>query len=111
MIRRPPRSTLFPYTTLFRSRAGEVISRVINDVEQTKDFVITGLMNLWLDATTVLIAITIMLTMDVPLTVVAIIEVPLYIIAVCYVLAYVRKLNRHWSLDLSDDLHILYVNV
>src|SRR5690348_17733570 len=24
MIRRPPRSTLFPYTTLFRSAAGEV---------------------------------------------------------------------------------------
>src|SRR2546422_3385687 len=24
MIRRPPRSTLFPYTTLFRSQAGEV---------------------------------------------------------------------------------------
>src|SRR3989304_8028783 len=24
MIRRPPRSTLFPYTTLFRSEAGEV---------------------------------------------------------------------------------------
>src|SRR5688572_31432153 len=24
MIRRPPRSTLFPYTTLFRSRAGGV---------------------------------------------------------------------------------------
>src|SRR2546430_4677448 len=25
MIRRPPRSTLFPYTTLFRSRGGQVI--------------------------------------------------------------------------------------
>src|SRR2546429_3699171 len=25
MIRRPPRSTLFPYTTLFRSRAGIVL--------------------------------------------------------------------------------------
>src|SRR2546430_13403400 len=25
MIRRPPRSTLFPYTTLFRSLAGEII--------------------------------------------------------------------------------------
>src|SRR3712207_7813630 len=24
MIRRPPRSTLFPYTTLFRSRAGQL---------------------------------------------------------------------------------------
>src|SRR2546427_9271164 len=27
MIRRPPRSTLFPYTTLFRSRAGRGIGR------------------------------------------------------------------------------------
>src|SRR5258707_7624673 len=25
MIRRPPRSTLFPYTTLFRSRAGSTL--------------------------------------------------------------------------------------
>src|SRR2546423_8586305 len=25
MIRRPPRSTLFPYTTLFRSKPGQVI--------------------------------------------------------------------------------------
>src|SRR5256885_5790141 len=30
MIRRPPRSTLFPYTTLFRSRVdGEVASRQV----------------------------------------------------------------------------------
>src|SRR5256885_8298910 len=28
MIRRPPRSTLFPYTTLFRSFAGEVFTAV-----------------------------------------------------------------------------------
>src|SRR3712207_8376535 len=28
MIRRPPRSTLFPYTTLFRSRDGSPVSRV-----------------------------------------------------------------------------------
>src|SRR2546427_12537745 len=28
MIRRPPRSTLFPYTTLFRSEAGELVPRV-----------------------------------------------------------------------------------
>src|SRR5690348_17446852 len=27
MIRRPPRSTLFPYTTLFRSRRGEYEAR------------------------------------------------------------------------------------
>src|SRR3712207_8451743 len=30
MIRRPPRSTLFPYTTLFRSLpAGDVVQRVV----------------------------------------------------------------------------------
>src|SRR3712207_9134114 len=28
MIRRPPRSTLFPYTTLFRSRALEVLAEL-----------------------------------------------------------------------------------
>src|SRR5438034_7895973 len=31
MIRRPPRSTLFPYTTLFRSvRVGDAIQRVLD---------------------------------------------------------------------------------
>src|SRR3712207_6905404 len=29
MIRRPPRSTLFPYTTLFRSRAGWAATTVV----------------------------------------------------------------------------------
>src|SRR5688572_32885866 len=28
MIRRPPRSTLFPYTTLFRSLGGDEVARV-----------------------------------------------------------------------------------
>src|SRR5438105_12628084 len=34
MIRRPPRSTLFPYTTLFRSRA---VQRVFTGSRQTLD--------------------------------------------------------------------------
>src|SRR5688572_31777646 len=33
MLRRPPRSTLFPYTTLFRSGADEVVHRRIDDNE------------------------------------------------------------------------------
>src|SRR3712207_7398786 len=38
MIRRPPRSTLFPYTTLFRSEAGATITAgdAIGEVESTK---------------------------------------------------------------------------
>src|SRR5256885_6346553 len=30
MIRRPPRSTLFPYTTLFRSHLGHALLRVLH---------------------------------------------------------------------------------
>src|SRR5258708_30201487 len=34
MIRRPPRSTLFPYTTLFRSvRIDEILERHVGEVE------------------------------------------------------------------------------
>src|SRR5437588_7211194 len=32
MLRRPPRSTLFPYTTLFRSQAGKELTREDMDV-------------------------------------------------------------------------------
>src|SRR3712207_8838952 len=33
MIRRPPRATLFPYTTLFRSRAEQLVGVVEEDVD------------------------------------------------------------------------------
>src|SRR5688572_31238141 len=41
MIRRPPRSTLFPYTTLFRSgvRAGETIGGPIAMLIENRDWV------------------------------------------------------------------------
>ncbi len=42
------------------NQVGQVISRVINDVEQTKDFILTGLMNIWLDCITIIIALSIM---------------------------------------------------
>src|SRR3712207_5706823 len=32
MIRRPPRSTLFPYTTLFRSGAGQLLQRLEGEI-------------------------------------------------------------------------------
>src|SRR2546423_6659366 len=37
MIRRPPRSTLFPYTTLFRSRAQESAGRVAREKRLRQD--------------------------------------------------------------------------
>src|SRR3712207_6855432 len=38
MIRRPPRSTLFPYTTLFRSRRGARSASCLNPEETTMNF-------------------------------------------------------------------------
>src|SRR5258708_30257600 len=38
MIRRPPRSTLFPYTTLFRSHHGADLSYLVG---QRLDFIVT----------------------------------------------------------------------
>src|SRR3712207_7206588 len=38
MIRRPPRSTLFPYTTLFRSRRTVEIDRVVGSVGRWREF-------------------------------------------------------------------------
>src|SRR5256885_4537213 len=37
MIRRPPRSTLFPYTTLFRSRGGEDVERDLELAAPTEE--------------------------------------------------------------------------
>src|SRR3989449_7236476 len=37
MIRRPPRSTLFPYTTLFRSEAAPLLLRVVQLAERVRD--------------------------------------------------------------------------
>jgi ABC-type multidrug transport system fused ATPase/permease subunit len=83
-------------------KAGEVISRIINDVEQTKNFVMTGLMNLWLDFITLFIAIGIMFYLDVKLTLVAIAVFPLYGFSVKYFYQRLRLLTRKRSQALAE---------
>jgi len=85
-----------------QTKTGEIISRVIHDVEQTKNFVITGLMNIWLDVITILIAIGIMLTMDVGLTIVAIILFPIFGWAVKFFYSKLRSLTRDRSQALAE---------
>ncbi|MGM7637523.1 ABC transporter ATP-binding protein [Bacillus sp. Hm123] len=93
------------------TQSGEVISRVINDVEQTKNFVITGLMNVWLDAATIVIAIMIMLTMDVKLTVVALLVFPFYAFSVRYFFGNLRQLTRVRSQALAGVQSYLHERV
>lgn len=93
------------------TRAGEVISRVINDVEQTKNFVMIGLMNLWLDLATILIAIAIMLTMDVPLTLITLLAFPFYAFSVKYFFGRLRDLTRKRSQALAGVQSYLHERV
>lgn len=83
-------------------KVGEIISRVIHDVEQTKNFVITGLMNLWLDLATIMIAIVIMLNMNVWLTLVALSMFPVYAFSIKYFFGRLRHLTRVRSQALAD---------
>lgn len=93
------------------TRAGEVISRVINDVEQTKNFVMIALMNLWLDLATILIAIGIMLTMDVPLTLVTLLAFPFYAFSVKYFFGRLRDLTGKRSQALASVQSYLHERV
>src|SRR3712207_8591191 len=55
MIRRPPRSTLFPYTTLFRSNKAELVTAIAKRAEvpsATVDAVLAGLQEELVDAIT-----------------------------------------------------------
>ncbi|MFD2212072.1 ABC transporter ATP-binding protein [Virgibacillus halophilus] len=85
-----------------KTKTGEIISRVINDVEQTKNFVMTGLMNVWLDMMTILIAIGIMLSMDVGLTIVSIILFPVFGLSIKYFFAKLRRFTRERSQALAE---------
>lgn len=93
------------------TRAGEVISRVINDVEQTKNFVMTGLMNLWLDLVTILIVIGIMFSMDVKLTIVSLFALPFYAISVKFFFGKLRSLTKDRSQALAGVQSYLHERV
>nr|WP_231558716.1 ABC transporter ATP-binding protein [Brevibacillus thermoruber] len=82
-------------------KTGEVVSRVINDVESTKSFIETGLMNIWLDLITIGLTLSVMLYMDVKLTLVAILVFPLYAVSVKYFYKRLRQLTRERSAALA----------
>ena len=84
---------------------------MINDVEQTKNFVISGLMNLWLDMATIIIAIVMMFTMSKTLTVMSILLFPFYAFSVRYFFGRLRKLTRVRSQALAEVQSYLHERV
>ncbi|MBH4552074.1 SAV1866 family putative multidrug efflux ABC transporter [Staphylococcus aureus] len=93
------------------NQVGQVISRVINDVEQTKDFILTGLMNIWLDCITIIIALSIMFFLDVKLTLAALLIFSFYILTVYVFFGRLRKLTRERSQALAEVQGFLHERV
>lgn len=93
------------------NKVGEIISRVINDVEQTKDFIMTGLMNIWLDLVTIFIALAIMLSMNTQLTLVSIIIFPFYIFSVWFFFGRLRMYTRRRSQALAEVQGFLHERI
>ena len=83
-------------------KIGQITSRVIHDVEQTKDFVVTGLMNIWLDMMTLLIAFAIMFSMDRVMSIVSISIFPLYMLSVKFLYKNMKLSTKKRSQALAE---------
>ncbi|KRF18605.1 ABC transporter ATP-binding protein [Paenibacillus sp. Soil787] len=92
-------------------KTGEIISRLINDAEQTKNIVETGLMNVWIDLFTLTIAIGFMIHMDFWLTIVAIAVFPFYAFSVKKLYKKLRTLTKARSQALAEMQGYLYERV
>ncbi|ULL16691.1 ABC transporter ATP-binding protein [Paenibacillus sp. H1-7] len=83
-------------------KTGEIISRMINDADNTKNIVETGMMNVWLDLFTLSIAMGFMFYMDVELTLVAIAVFPFYALSVKKLYSKLRAFSKSRSQALAD---------
>ncbi|MDN4595057.1 ABC transporter ATP-binding protein [Polycladomyces subterraneus] len=83
-------------------KVGQIISRVIHDVEQTKEFVVTGMMNVWLDLFTISFAAVAMAWMDPLMTVIALSVFPFYGVAVKYFYQRLRQRTKQRSQALAE---------
>lgn len=83
------------------TKVGEAISRFINDVEQTKNLVEVGMMNVWLDMFTLLIALGFMFYLNPVLALVSIIVLPFYAYAVSKLHKRLKRLTKDRSQALA----------
>lgn len=92
-------------------KTGEIISRMINDAEQTKSIVETGMMNVWLDLFTLSIALGFMFYMDVELTLVSIAVFPFYALSVKKLYKKLRAYSKSRSQALANMQSHLFERV
>ncbi|MEK5255093.1 ABC transporter ATP-binding protein [Paenibacillus sp. FSL F4-0125] len=83
------------------TKVGEAISRFINDVEQTKNLVEVGMMNVWLDLFTLVFALGFMFYLNPVLALVSIAVLPFYAFAVSKLYKRLKKLTKDRSQALA----------
>ncbi|MGF7050484.1 subfamily B ATP-binding cassette protein MsbA [Paenibacillus sp. DS2015] len=83
------------------TKVGEAISRFMNDVEQTKNIVEVGMMNIWLDMFTLVIVLVVMFFLNPMLALVSIAILPLYAIAVKVLYKRLKQLSKDRSQALA----------
>ncbi|WP_213526340.1 ABC transporter ATP-binding protein [Paenibacillus sp. J31TS4] len=83
-------------------KVGEVISRFINDVEQTRNLVETGMMNVWLDLFTLVLVLIVMAFLNPMLTLVSVLIFPFYGLAVKILYKRLRTLTKERSQALAE---------
>lgn len=93
------------------TKVGEAISRFINDVEQTKNIVEVGMMNIWLDMFTLVFVLIIIFSMNPMLALVAIAMLPLYAIAVKILYKRLKKLTKDRSQALAGIQSYLHERI
>jgi ABC-type multidrug transport system fused ATPase/permease subunit len=93
------------------NKTGEIISRVMNDAEQTKNIVETGMMNVWLDLFSLTVAIAFMFRMDFWLTMVSIAIFPFYALSVKKLYKRMRDLTKSRSQALAEIQGYLHERV
>ncbi|AJS61512.1 ABC transporter ATP-binding protein [Paenibacillus sp. IHBB 10380] len=93
------------------TKVGEAISRFINDVEQTKNIVEVGMMNIWLDMFTLLIVLGVMIYLNPMLALVSIAILPLYAIAVKILYKRLKQLSKDRSQALAGIQSYLHERI
>jgi subfamily B ATP-binding cassette protein MsbA len=83
------------------TKVGEAISRFINDVEQTKNIVEVGMMNVWLDTFTLVFALGFMFYLNPVLALVSIAVLPFYAFAVSKLYKRLKLLTKDRSQALA----------
>jgi len=89
-----------------RTKSGEIITRLISDIQLAQNIIGTALTNVWMDAIAVVVVLYFLFRIDVAMTLVAMSSFPVYI----FVFRRFSGRIRHMSRQAQDQLSVMSSN-